>query len=188
MHSLSVSCPAWPKGVWPRSCASATASTKSSFRPKRPGDGAAQLRDFERVREPRAKQIAFVVQKHLCFVDQPPECGGVHDAVTVTLESIARGRRRASANRRPRLCAGSQASADKLASGWLEPTGKSSDSANMASGAAGVDHLAHHGVGRTTHGGLAGAVDHHKLDIATDGFFIEAHVFDVMACVVASRQ
>ena len=36
-----------------------------------------------------------------------------------------------SAKRRPRLAAGLQASADKLASGWLEPTGKSSDSANM---------------------------------------------------------
>ena len=58
-----------------------------------PGDGAAQLRDFERVREPRAEQITLVVQEHLCFVDQPPECGGVHDAVAVALESVARGRR-----------------------------------------------------------------------------------------------
>ena len=60
------------------------------------GNGPPQLRDFKRVREPRAEQIAFVVEEHLCFVNQPPECGGVHDAVAVTLESVARGRRRLS--------------------------------------------------------------------------------------------
>ena len=57
-----------------------------------PGNRAAQLRDFERVREPRAEQIAFVIQEHLSFVDQPPKRGGVHDAVPVALESVARGR------------------------------------------------------------------------------------------------
>ena len=31
MHSSSASWPAWPKGVWPRSCASAIASTRSSL-------------------------------------------------------------------------------------------------------------------------------------------------------------
>ena len=36
-----------------------------------------------------------------------------------------------SANRRPRLSAGSQANADKLAGGWLEPTGNSNDSEYM---------------------------------------------------------
>jgi hypothetical protein len=33
------------------------------------GNGATQLRDFERVRQAGAEQVAFVVQKNLRFVD-----------------------------------------------------------------------------------------------------------------------
>ena len=68
------------------------------------GDGAAQLRDFERVREPRAEQIALVVQEHLRLVNQPPERGRVHDAVAVPLESVARGRWSFSKPSAPSLC------------------------------------------------------------------------------------
>ena len=35
------------------------------------GDRAAELRDFQRMRQPCAEQIALVVQKNLGFVDQP---------------------------------------------------------------------------------------------------------------------
>ena len=94
MQSSSASCPAWPKGVWPRSCASAIASTRSSFEPQRARDRAAELRDLERMRQPRAEQVAFVVEEHLRLVDQAAERGGVHDAVAVALELGARGRRR----------------------------------------------------------------------------------------------
>ena len=61
---------------------------------QRPGDGARQLRHLQRMRHPRAKQVAFVVDEHLRLVDQPPERGGMNDAVTVSLEFVARGRGR----------------------------------------------------------------------------------------------
>ena len=44
-----------------------------------------QLRKFERMRQTRAKQVAFMVQKYLRFVDQPAKRRGVHDAVAVAL-------------------------------------------------------------------------------------------------------
>ena len=102
MQSFSASWPAWPNGVWPRSCASAIASTRSSLRPQGARDRAAELRHFERMREPRAEQVAFVVQEHLRLVDQPAKRRGVHDAVAVALELGARRRAAASAWRRPR--------------------------------------------------------------------------------------
>ena len=42
------------------------------------------------MRQAGAKQIAFVVQKNLCFVDQAAKRGGMHDAVAVALKQIAR--------------------------------------------------------------------------------------------------
>ena len=61
--------------------------------PQRPRDRTAQLRHLDRVREPRAEQVAFVVQEHLRLVDQPAERGGMDDAVAVALE-LGAGRRR----------------------------------------------------------------------------------------------
>ena len=46
------------------------------------------------MRQPGAKQIAFVVQKHLRFVDQPAKSGRMHDAVAVALEVRSRRRDR----------------------------------------------------------------------------------------------
>jgi hypothetical protein len=43
------------------------------------------------MRQPRAKQIAFVVQKNLGFVDQTPKGGAVDDTVAVSGELGARG-------------------------------------------------------------------------------------------------
>jgi hypothetical protein len=43
------------------------------------------------MRQPRAKQIAFVVQKNLGFVDQAPEGCAVDDAVTIASEFRAGG-------------------------------------------------------------------------------------------------
>jgi hypothetical protein len=54
------------------------------------GDGAGDLRHFEAVGEAGAKQVAFVVDEHLGLVFQPPERGGMNDAVTVALEFGAR--------------------------------------------------------------------------------------------------
>jgi hypothetical protein len=46
---------------------------------------ARELRHFERVRQACAKEIPFVVQEHLCLVDQPAKGSAVHDPVAVTL-------------------------------------------------------------------------------------------------------
>ena len=59
---------------------------------QRPGNRTPQLRHLQRMREPRAKQISLVVQKNLGLVNQPTECRRMHDAVTVTLVVVARGR------------------------------------------------------------------------------------------------
>jgi hypothetical protein len=61
---------------------------------QRPGNRTPQLRYLQRVRESRAKQVAFVVQKNLRFVNQPPKRRAVHDAVAVALKLAARGCRR----------------------------------------------------------------------------------------------
>ena len=62
--------------------------------PQRARDRTAQLRDFERMREPRAKQIALVVQEHLGLVDQPAKRRRVHDTIAVALVIGTRGRGR----------------------------------------------------------------------------------------------
>ena len=59
---------------------------------KRACDGTRQLRHLQRMRQPGAEQVAFVVEEHLGLVDQPAERGGVHDAVAVALKVVARGR------------------------------------------------------------------------------------------------
>ena len=41
--------------------------------------------------EAGAKQIAFVVEEHLGFVDQAPKRGGMHDAIAVALKPMACG-------------------------------------------------------------------------------------------------
>jgi hypothetical protein len=56
---------------------------------QRTGDRTAQLRHLQRVRHARAKQITFVVQEDLCFVDQASESRGVNDAVAVALMRVA---------------------------------------------------------------------------------------------------
>ena len=61
--------------------------------PEGTGDRAPQLRHLQRVCQPRAKQVTFVVQKHLRFVHQPTKCGAMNDAVAVALVLAARGRR-----------------------------------------------------------------------------------------------
>ena len=40
---------------------------------------------------PGTKEVAFMVEKHLCLVDQPSKRGGVHDAVPIALKVISRG-------------------------------------------------------------------------------------------------
>ena len=53
--------------------------------PQAARDRAPDLRHFEAVREPRAEEIAFVVDEDLGLVFEPPEGGGMDDAVAVAL-------------------------------------------------------------------------------------------------------
>ena len=62
--------------------------------PKLPGDRPSDLRDLQRVGQPRAVMIALVRQKDLRLVRQPPESRGVQHAVTVALERASRRARR----------------------------------------------------------------------------------------------
>ena len=61
------------------------ASDSTSFKRERAGDGARDLRDFQRMREAGAVQVALVIDEHLGLVDQPAERGGMDDAVAVAL-------------------------------------------------------------------------------------------------------
>ena len=55
-------------------------------------DRAGDLRDFDRVREPRAVQIALVIDEHLRLVDQAAKGGGMDDAIAVALIFAAKSR------------------------------------------------------------------------------------------------
>ena len=81
--------PAWPKGGWPRSCARASASVRSSSSSKRAGKRAGDLRHFETMGEPRAVMVALVIDEDLGLVVQPAEGGRVEDAVAVAAEGRA---------------------------------------------------------------------------------------------------
>src|SRR5215469_9958833 len=93
MHSCSASCPAWPNGVT-EIVRERDGLDEILVQPQIARDGARDLRDFETVRETRAKQIAFVIDEDLRLVFEPPERGGMHDAVAIALELGARARRR----------------------------------------------------------------------------------------------
>jgi hypothetical protein len=51
------------------------------------------LRDFQAVREPRAKQVAFVINEDLRLVFETAERRGVNDPIAIALEFGARARR-----------------------------------------------------------------------------------------------
>ena len=57
--------------------------------PKRARQRAGNLDDFQRVRQPRAVMVAFVIDEDLRLVGKPPEGRGMDDPVTVAPESIA---------------------------------------------------------------------------------------------------
>lgn len=50
------------------------------------------MRDFDRVREPRPKQVAFVVEEDLRLVDETTKRRAVNDAIAIALEVVP-GRR-----------------------------------------------------------------------------------------------
>src|SRR5690349_16295519 len=56
-------------------------------------DRTRDLRDFETMREPCAKQIALVIHEDLGLVLEPSESGRMNDAVAIPLKFCARARR-----------------------------------------------------------------------------------------------
>ena len=60
--------------------------------PQQAGGRAADLRHLDAVGEPGTEQVALVVDEHLGLVLQPPERGGMDDAVAVALEFGTRRR------------------------------------------------------------------------------------------------
>ncbi len=62
--------------------------------PQRAGDRAGDLADLERMGQPGAEVLAFVLEEDLRLVLQAPEGRGMDDAVAVALELGARGARR----------------------------------------------------------------------------------------------
>ena len=61
---------------------------------ERAGDGAGELPDLDRVREPGAEMVALVGHEDLGLVRQPAKRGGMDDAVAVALKLRSRPRRR----------------------------------------------------------------------------------------------
>ena len=55
---------------------------------------ARDLRDFQRMRQPRAVVVSLVIDEDLRLVGQPAECGRMDDAVAVAAEDIAGRARR----------------------------------------------------------------------------------------------
>jgi len=64
------------------------------FSPKLRGDGARDLRHFNRVRQPVAEVIGITAGEDLRLRFQPPKGAGVNDTVAVALKIVAVGVRR----------------------------------------------------------------------------------------------
>ena len=56
---------------------------------QRPGEGPADLRDFQRMGQPGAVVVSLIIDEDLGLVFQPPEGSGVQDAVLVALVAAA---------------------------------------------------------------------------------------------------
>jgi hypothetical protein len=78
MQAFKASCPAWPKGRVTQVVRQRDGFHQVFVQAQRPRDAAPELSHFERMRQARAEQVAFVVQEHLRLVDQAAEtrcCG-----------------------------------------------------------------------------------------------------------------
>jgi len=76
--SVNASCPAWPNGVCPRSCASRIASTEVFVEPQAARHRARDLRNLETVGERVRNRIAFVIDEDLVLYSRRAKCGGVN--------------------------------------------------------------------------------------------------------------
>ncbi len=89
MHSFSTSWPGMAEWRVAEVVGQADRLGQRLGKRQRIRDRAADLRDLERMREPRAVHVAFVIDEHLGLVDQAPEGARMHDAVAIALELAA---------------------------------------------------------------------------------------------------
>ena len=180
MQSSSASWPAWPNGVWPRSCASAMASTRSSFRPQRARDRA------RRAAPPPANASGACGTGRLRGSGRPASCrpgGG-------TRWSGRCGRGRAGSR-----CASAPAAPD--GGGRASAPGRRRRAASVmarrsrraqapCSACAAPRRTSASGAARTT--ARPGASMHHEADLAGLGLLVDAHQFEVaLGARVAAR-
>ena len=86
--------PEWPNGGWPRSCARASASTRSVFSPSCRGDGPRDLRHLDGMRQPVAEVVGVTAGENLCLRFQPAKGARMDNTVAVALKVVAVGMRR----------------------------------------------------------------------------------------------
>ena len=94
MQALSASCPGVPERRVAKIVRERDRFGQVLVETQIAGDGATELRYFQAVREARAEQIAFVIDKDLRLVFETPEGRGMDDAVAVALVLAASARRR----------------------------------------------------------------------------------------------
>ncbi len=73
-------------GVWPRSCARATAYVRVLVGSVVLGHAAGNLADLQRVREPRPVMVPFVIGKDLGLVFEPAKCLRMDYPIPIPLE------------------------------------------------------------------------------------------------------
>ena len=88
-HSSSTASPMWPNGGWPRSWPRPIASARSSLSRSARATVRDDLRDLQRVGQPRAVVVALGRDEDLRLVLQAAERLGVHDPVAVALQRRA---------------------------------------------------------------------------------------------------
>ena len=78
--------PAWPNGVWPRSCAERDRLGEVLVQAENAAERAGDLAGLDRVRQARPVVVALVIDEDLGLVLEAAEGGAVDDAVAVALE------------------------------------------------------------------------------------------------------
>ena len=94
MQSLSASWPACPNGRVPEVVREANRFGQRLVDVERACHGAPDLRDFERMRDAGAVQVAFVIHEDLGLVDEAAKRIRMDDAIAIALKLAAKTRRR----------------------------------------------------------------------------------------------
>ncbi len=82
--------PRMPEGRMPQIMGQRDRLGQILIEPERPRDGPRDLAHLQRMGQPGTKMLPFMMEKHLGFVLQSPECRGMDDPIPVTLELVPR--------------------------------------------------------------------------------------------------